>query len=94
MAEVPLGLNAQLHTPPLPATHVSAGTSLDTGSKFSLYLSFIWLSLLRWSDLVSHSHDIGSSRSGSAGVGREAIGERDDEVAQFVGALDDERPVE
>jgi hypothetical protein len=35
MAEAPLGLNAQLHTPPLPATHVSAGTSLDTGPKFS-----------------------------------------------------------
>lgn len=28
MARVPLGLNAQLHTPPLPATHVSAGTGL------------------------------------------------------------------
>lgn len=40
------------------------------------------------------SHDLGSSRSGLAGVGREAIGERDDEVAQFIGALDDERPVE
>lgn len=40
------------------------------------------------------SHDIGSSRSGLAGVGREAIGEGGDEVAQFIGALDDERPVE
>jgi hypothetical protein len=29
-----------------------------------------------------------------AGVGREAIGERDDEAAQFSGALDDKRPVE
>jgi hypothetical protein len=29
-----------------------------------------------------------------AGVGREAIGERGDEVTQFIGALDDERPVE
>ncbi len=44
--------------------------------------------------LAVPSHDIGSSVSGSAGVGREAIGERDDEVAQFSGALDDERPVE
>jgi hypothetical protein len=26
----PLGVNAQLHTPPLPATHVSAGTNPDT----------------------------------------------------------------
>lgn len=34
------------------------------------------------------------SLSGSAGVGREAIGERDDEVAEFIGALDDERAVE
>ena len=32
--------------------------------------------------------------SGLAGVGREAIGELDDEVAQFSGALDDERPTE
>ncbi|MFG6202658.1 ATP-binding protein, partial [Nonomuraea sp. JJY05] len=40
------------------------------------------------------SHDIDSSPSGLAGVGREALGERDDEVAQFIGALDDERPVE
>lgn len=44
--------------------------------------------------LAVPSHDMGSSRSGLAGVGREAIGERDDEVAQFIGALDDERPVE
>lgn len=35
MAEVPLGLNAELHTPPLPATHVSAGTGPDTGPKSS-----------------------------------------------------------
>jgi len=34
------------------------------------------------------------ARCALAGVGREAIGERGDEVAQFVGALDDERPVE
>ncbi|GGS98595.1 hypothetical protein GCM10010270_83240 [Streptomyces violaceus] len=40
------------------------------------------------------SHDIGSSLSGLAGVGREAIGERDDEAAQFSGPLDDKRPVE
>lgn len=44
--------------------------------------------------LVVPSHDIGSALSGLAGVGREAIGERDDEVAQFNGALDDERTVE
>ncbi len=30
----------------------------------------------------------------AAGVGREALGEPDDEVAQFIGALDDERTVE
>jgi hypothetical protein len=29
-----------------------------------------------------------------AGIGREAIGERDDDGAEFIGALDDERPVE
>ncbi|WP_327371522.1 hypothetical protein [Streptomyces sp. NBC_01217] len=40
------------------------------------------------------SHDTGSSRSGLAGVGREATGERDDEFSQFIRALDDERPVE
>ena len=40
------------------------------------------------------SHDIGSSLSGLTGAGREAFGERDDEVAQFIGTLDDERPVE
>lgn len=40
------------------------------------------------------SHDIGASRSGLAGAGREAIGERDDQVAEFIGALDDERTVE
>lgn len=40
------------------------------------------------------SHDIGFSRSGLASVGRKAIGERGDEAAQFIGALDDERPVE
>lgn len=39
-------------------------------------------------------HDIGSSLSGLAGVGREAIGVRDDEAAQFIWAFDDERPVE
>ena len=32
--------------------------------------------------------------SGLAGAGRQAVGEREDEGAQFVGALDDERPVE
>lgn len=32
--------------------------------------------------------------SGLAGVGSEAIRERFDEVAQFIGALDDERSVE
>ncbi|GHJ40678.1 hypothetical protein Sm713_62870 [Streptomyces sp. TS71-3] len=32
--------------------------------------------------------------SGLTGAGRKAVGERDDEVAQFVGALDDEGPVE
>jgi hypothetical protein len=29
-----------------------------------------------------------------AGAGREAVGERDDEVAKFIGTFDDERPVE
>lgn len=33
MAETPLGLKAQLHTPPLPATHVSAGMNPDTDSE-------------------------------------------------------------
>ncbi|MGC9380649.1 isocitrate lyase/PEP mutase family protein [Streptomyces sp. MH13] len=45
-------------------------------------------------DLGRTTPDSGSSLSGLAGAGREAIGERDDEVAQFVGAFDDERPVE
>lgn len=44
--------------------------------------------------LAVPSHDLGSSLSGLAGVGGEALGERGDEVAQFIGALDDERTVE
>lgn len=44
--------------------------------------------------LAVPSHDIGSLWSGLPGVGRKAIGERGDQVAQFIGALDDERPVE
>lgn len=31
MAEALLSVTAQLHTPPLPATHVDVGTGLDTG---------------------------------------------------------------
>jgi hypothetical protein len=38
--------------------------------------------------------DLGSQPSGLAGVGREAVGEREDEAAQFIWPFDDERPVE
>lgn len=55
MAEASLGLNAQLHTPPLPATHVSAGTGLGHWPEVQpIDTSSTWLSLLTWSDLVSH----------------------------------------
>ncbi len=36
MAEALLSVTAQLHTPPLPATHVGVGTGLDTGPKNTL----------------------------------------------------------
>jgi hypothetical protein len=55
MAEASLGLNAQLHTPLLPATHVSVGTGLGHWPEVQpVDTSFTWLSLLTWSDLVSH----------------------------------------
>lgn len=36
MVEAFLDLNARLRTPPLPATHVGAGTDLDTSPKSGL----------------------------------------------------------
>ena len=45
-------------------------------------------------DLRGRRTGLSQVRCASLGGGREAIGERDDEVAQFIGALDDERPVE
>ena len=56
MAEARLGLNAQLHTPPLPATHVSAGTDSDTNPKASRYdYLFTRSTSLRTSDLTPRS---------------------------------------
>jgi hypothetical protein len=36
----------------------------------------------------------GLDPTGTAGGGREPVGERDDEVAEFIGSLDDKGPVE
>lgn len=52
------------------------------------------LPMSSWKPLAVPSHDIGSPLSGLASVGREAVGERDDEAAQFIWAFDDKRPVE
>ena len=45
-------------------------------------------------DEIMPPDDIGPPLSGTDGVGREPVGERDDEVAQFIWAFDDKRPVE